>query len=109
MSVVVAPLTRGRIPTIVDKVNTVVTPGITVDVVVTDQGIAVNPNRPDIIERLEAADILLTDIESLKVRAEKIVGKPDPIRFKDRVVALSLYRDNSIIDVIRQIDEDEEE
>lgn len=109
MSVVVAPLTRGRIPTIVDSVNTVVTPGITVDVVVTDQGIAVNPNRPDIIEKLEAADILLTDIESLKVRAEKIVGKPDPIKFKDRVVALSLYRDNSIIDVIRQIDEDDEE
>ena len=42
MSVVVAPLTRGRIPTIVDHVNTVVTPGISVDVVVTDQGIAVN-------------------------------------------------------------------
>ena len=45
LSVVVAPLTRGRIPTIVDKVNTVVTPGSVVDVVVTDQGLAVNPNR----------------------------------------------------------------
>ena len=40
LSVVVAPLTRGRIPTIVKRVNTVVTPGDVVDVVVTDQGIA---------------------------------------------------------------------
>ena len=36
MSLVIAPLVRGRIPTIVDKVNTVVTPGSSIDVVVTE-------------------------------------------------------------------------
>ena len=50
LSVVVAPLTRGRIPSIVKHVNTVVTPGEVVDVVVTDQGIAVNPRREDVRE-----------------------------------------------------------
>ena len=54
---IVAPLIRGRIPTIVDKVNTVITPGETIDVVVTDRGIAVNPLREDLIERFTKAKI----------------------------------------------------
>ena len=106
LSVVVAPLTRGRIPTIVKHVNTVVTPGDAVDVVVTDQGIAVNPRRPDVKEKLEKAGLHVFTIEQLQQRAEKIVGVPEPIRYKDRVVGVVMYRDNTIIDVIRQIDED---
>ena len=107
LSVVVAPLTRGRIPTIVKRVNTVVTPGDVVDVVVTDQGIAVNPRRPDVKEKLEKAGLHVFTIQQLQQRAEKIVGVPDPIRYKDRIVGVVMYRDNTIIDVIRQIDEDE--
>ena len=106
LSVVVAPLTRGRIPTIVKHVNTVVTPGDAVDVVVTDQGIAVNSRRPDVKEKLEKAGLHVFTIEQLQQRAEKIVGVPEPIRYKDRVVGVVMYRDNTIIDVIRQIDED---
>ena len=106
LSVVVAPLTRGRIPTIVKHVNTVVTPGDAVDVVVTDQGIAVNPRRPDVKQKLEKAGLHVFTIEQLQQRAEKIVGVPEPIRYKDRVVGVVMYRDNTIIDVIRQIDED---
>lgn len=107
LSVVVAPLTRGRIPTIVKRVNTVVTPGDVVDVVVTDQGIAVNPRRPDVKEKLEKAGLHVFTIQQLQQRAEKIVGVPDPIRYKDRIVGVVMYRDNTIIDVVRQIDEDE--
>ena len=51
IAIVVAPLVRGRIPTVVRKVNTIVTPGSTVDILVTDQGVAVNPVRTDLIER----------------------------------------------------------
>ena len=46
-------------------------------------------------------------IQQLQQRAEKIVGVPDPIRYKDRIVGVVMYRDNTIIDVVRQIDEDE--
>ena len=106
LSVVVAPLTRGRIPTVVKHVNTVVTPGDVVDVVVTDHGIAVNPKRPDVKEKLIAAGLPVFDIEQLRVRAERIVGVPDPIKYKDRIVGVVMYRDNTVIDVIRQIDED---
>ncbi len=46
LSIIVAPLVRGRIPTLVDNVTTCVTPGSSVDILVTDHGIAVNPARP---------------------------------------------------------------
>ena len=103
LTIVVAPLTRGRIPSVVDKVNTIVTPGKTVDVLVTDQGVAVNPNRPEIAERLIAADIPVFPIEKLKARAERIVGTPAPIQYEDRIVGVVMYRDTSVIDVIRQV------
>ena len=105
LSVVVAPLTRGRIPTVINHVNTVVTPGDVVDVVVTDQGVAVNPRRPEVAEKLRAAGIRVYTIQQLKDKAEALVGKPDPIRYRDRIVGVVMYRDNTIIDVIRQIDE----
>ena len=106
LSVVVAPLTRGRIPSIIDRVNTIVTPGSTVDVVVTDQGVAVNPRRPEVAEKLRRAGIHVCTIAQLKDKAEALVGRPDPIRYQDRVVGVVMYRNNTVIDVIRQIDED---
>lgn len=105
LSVIVAPLTRGRIPTVVRRVNTIVTPGSVVDVLVTDQGVAVNPKRPEIAEKLKAAGIPVYTIEALQQRAERIVGTPEPIRYTDRVVGVVLYRDNSILDAIYQVDD----
>ncbi len=107
LSILVMPLIRGRMPSILDHVNTVVTPGETVDVIVTDQGVAVNPRRPEIAERLRAAHINVTPIEELKLRAEKVAGKPDPLPLGDKVVGIVTYRDGSIIDVIHEIKDGE--
>lgn len=103
LSIVVCPLFRGRIPSILDRVNTIVTPGETVDVVVTDQGIAVNPNRPDIKEALKKARIDVVDIRELQARAESITGKPDAIEYGDKIVGVVTYRDGSVIDVIKNV------
>lgn len=103
MSVILAPLIRGRIPIIVDKVTTVVTPGETVDVVVTDRGIAVNPLRKDLIERFKEANLNMYTINELQEIAENITGKPDKIEFGDKIVGIVQYRDGSVIDVIRQV------
>lgn len=103
MTVVVCPLLRGRIPTICSRVNTICTPGSTVDVVVTDQGLAVNPARPELYEKFVAAGLPVTTIEKLRDRAERIAGTPAPIEYTDRVVGVLLYRDNTVIDVIRQV------
>ena len=106
LTVVTAPLLRGRIPTVCERVNTICTPGSTIDVLVTDQGVAVNPNRPELKEKLIAAGLPVTTIEKLKERAEKVVGKPEPIQYTDRIVGVLMYRNNTVIDVIHQIKED---
>lgn len=103
VSIIVAPLTRGRIPCVVDKINTVVTPGKTVDVVVTDHGVAVNPNRPLLTEKIRNYGIPLCSIEMLRDKARKLVGTPKPIEYTDKIVGIVAYRDNTIIDVIRQV------
>ncbi|MBR3383246.1 MAG: citrate lyase subunit alpha [Clostridia bacterium] len=103
MTIVVCPLLRGRIPTICSHVNTVCTPGKTVDVVVTDQGIAVNPARPELYERFVEAGLPVTTIEKLRERAERIVGTPEPIKYGEKIVGILMYRDNSVIDVIREV------
>lgn len=76
-TIVIAPLLQGRIPAICTDVTTVTTPGESVDIVVTDYGVAVNPRRPDLLEALKAADCVpLKTIEELRDIAYSIVGEP---------------------------------
>ncbi len=105
LSIIVCPLCRGRIPSIVRNVNTIVTPGRTIDVIVTDQGVAVNPDRKDLEKTLKERGIPVRTIEELYERAEKIAGRSIPIRYTDKIVGVVTYRDGSIIDVVRQVDE----
>jgi citrate lyase subunit alpha/citrate CoA-transferase len=102
--IVVAPLVRGRIATVKEKVLNIVTPGSTIDILVTDHGIAVNPIRKDIKEQLKEAGIKTVDIMDLKEMAEKITKKPEEIRYTDKIVGLIEYRDGSIIDEVRQVE-----
>lgn len=103
VSIIVSPLIRGRLATVRSEVTSVTTPGETVDVVVTDYGVAVNPLRQDILKDLQKTDLPLVTIEELRDIAYSIVGKPADIEFEDQVVALVEYRDGTIIDVIRKI------
>jgi citrate lyase subunit alpha/citrate CoA-transferase len=103
LAIVVAPLVRARTASIVPRVDTIVTPGETVDLVVTDRGTAVNPRRSDVLEALRQARIPTVPIEELAAEAEKITGRPDPVEHTDRVVGIVEYRDGSVIDVIRQV------
>ncbi|HII4320023.1 TPA: citrate lyase subunit alpha [Enterobacter cloacae] len=105
LTIVVAPLIRSRIPTVVRQVTTLVTPGESIDVLVTDHGIAVNPARPEIRERLINAGLAVVDIEALYQKALLISGEPKPVAFTDRIVGVVRYRDGSVIDVVHQVKE----
>lgn len=105
LSIIVAPLVRGRIPTLVDNVLTCVTPGSSVDILVTDHGIAVNPARPELAERLKSAGMKVVSIAWLRERAQQLTGEPRPIEFTERVIAVVRYRDGSVIDVVHQVKE----
>ena len=103
LSIIVCPLLRGRIPCVVPHVTTLITPGKSVDVVVTEYGIAVNPARPEVRERLLAAGLQVVDIHDLAAKAESIIGKPDPLPFKEKVVGIVMNRDGSVLDEIHEI------
>ena len=102
MTVIVASLLRGRLPIIVDRVLTATTPGETVDVLVTERGIAVNPRRQDLKVCLQSKGLPVLDIRELKAMAERIAGIPQPIAKGDKIVAIVEYRDGTVIDVVRQ-------
>ena len=104
LAIVVAPLFRKRIPIVVDEVLTVCTPGYSVDVVVTERGIAVNPSNPKLKEELEKAGLPICTIEELRDRAYAITGKPEPPQLSERIVGVVEYRDGTVIDVIKGID-----
>jgi len=103
LTIIITPMIRGRIPCIVDSVNTVITPGDSIDVLVTEIGIAINPKRTDLIERFNNINIPVFTIEQLKEKTENIVGVPDKIEYDEKVVAIVEYRDGSIIDVVRKV------
>lgn len=103
MTVIVTPLVRGRIPCVVDSVNTVITPGESIDLVVTDIGIAVNPKREDLKACLKREGLPVYTIEALKEKAYAIVGTPEPIEYEDEVIAIIEYRDGSVLDVVRKV------
>ena len=101
-TIILQPLLQGRIPAICTDVTTVTTPGDCVDVVITDYGVAVNPNRPDLIECAKKAKLPLMTIEELRDLAYSITGEPEPIKYGERVVGIIEARDGTIIDVVRE-------
>lgn len=98
------PLFRDRIPVIVDEVTTLVGPGELIDVVVTERGIAVNPRRQDLLEKLRGTSLPIRSIEELKEEAERICGgKPQKPKFDDQVVAVIKWVDGTVIDAVRKL------
>ena len=103
MTMIVAPLFRARLPIVVDRVLCCSTPGKTVDVLVTQRGIAVNPLRPELAQRFSEAGLPVMDIDALAREAEKICGKPAPPVLGDREVAKVIYRDGTLLDTIYNV------
>lgn len=102
-TIICAPLLRGRLPMVTDAVQTISTPGETVDVIVTDRGVAINPRRQDLLDNLKGTGLPLMSIEQLRDLANNMVGtKPAPIPVSEEVTAVVEYRDGTVLDVIRR-------
>jgi len=102
LAMIVMPLIRGRLPMIRDKVQNIITPGETIDVIVTERGIAVNPRRDDLKENLRKLPIPILSLEELQSIAYKKVGKPNDIPLSDDIVGVIEGREGGIMDVIRR-------
>ena len=106
MTMIIAPLVRARLPLVVEKCLCTSTPGSTVDVVVTQRGIAVNTKygkNQELKEALKKAKLPVVEIEDLKRMAEEIAGTPKPVQLTDKVVAHVMYRDGTLLDTIKAV------
>lgn len=103
LTIITTRLTAAGFPKVVDRVGTVTTPGETVDVLVTEAGIAVNPRRGQLAERLRAAGLPLRPIADLKRDADAMATRAATHPEEGRVVAVSEYRDGTVTGLIRQV------
>ncbi|MCA8881644.1 MAG: citrate lyase subunit alpha [Rhodobacteraceae bacterium] len=103
LAIVTTKLTAAGFPKLVERLGTLTTPGRSVDVVVTDAGIAVNPARADLADRLAFAGLAPVPIADLHRRAlAQAERRPVHVREGD-VVAVSEYRDGTVTDLIRRV------
>lgn len=98
------PLFRNRIPVIMDEVTTVCGPGELIDIIVTERGIAINPRRTDLIEKMKDSKLPIKTIQELKEEAERICGVPDKPNFTEDIISVVKWVDGTVIDVVRKLD-----
>ena len=103
LCMIIAPMFRARLPIVTDRVTCISTPGKTVDVLVTQGGIAVNPKNAELKERLIAAGLPVVDIVELKEKTERITGKPNKLQRGERVVAEIIGREGNLLDKIYSV------
>ena len=98
------PSFRDRIPVIVDKVTTLCGPGELIDVIVTERGIAINPRRQDLRDKLRGSNLPIRPIHEIKHEVEDICGgKPQRPELGEKVVAAIKWVDGTVIDGVRQV------
>ena len=103
LSMIIAPMFRARLPIVTDRVTCISTPGKDIDVLVTQGGIAVNPAKAELRDRLVAAGLPVVDIHQLKEKTERITGAPQKLPKGDRVVAEVISRYGDLQDQIYNV------
>jgi citrate lyase subunit alpha/citrate CoA-transferase len=99
LAIVTTTLASRAGPKIVERVGCVTTPGSTVDVVVTEAGIAINPRCEELAQRLKAAGLPVCAMADLQ-RLARRDALPQPAASNGRIAALVEYRDGTDIDVV---------
>jgi citrate lyase subunit alpha / citrate CoA-transferase len=104
LTIISTPIFRKTNPIVRERVTTISTPGMVIDAVVTNCGIAINPVRKDLIERVKGT-IPLVSIEELRQAAYSQTGAPRPPEVTERLTGITKWVDGSLLDVIYQVKE----
>ncbi|RLF33179.1 MAG: citrate lyase subunit alpha [Thermoplasmata archaeon] len=102
LCIITCPVFRKTNPIIRESVTTVTTPGDVVDAIVTNEGIAINPKRKDLIEKIRG-NLDIVPIEDLKNMAYESTGGPQKLEFTDEIVGITKWFDGTLLDVIRKV------
>lgn len=106
VSMILIPLAR-KVPTIIDRVTTVSTPGDSIDVVVAGDCVAINPRttskRENLKKLLIDGGLNVQSIEELQEQSNSLASGMTP-NLTEKVVTLVEYRDGTHLDVIYQIE-----
>lgn len=106
LTMITVPVYRKTIPIIRDAATTISTPGDVIDAIVTDQGIAINPKRKDLLERLKGNnDVDIVPIETLKQIADDETGGPPVLDLGDEIIGITKWRNGELLDVIYRVKE----
>lgn len=100
LTIVVSNLMKKKNCLVRDRVTTITTPGETVDVLVTDYGVAVNPRRSDLLEKLSDSGLPLVTMEDLKRKGAEICPQAGPPERDGRIVGVVEYRDGTVLDLV---------
>ena len=75
-----------------------------IDVIITERGIAINPNRTDLIKATKKSGLPIRRIEEIKEEVDSLVGAPlDKPEFTNEMVGVVKWVDGTIIDSIFKV------
>jgi len=104
LCIVTCPVFRKTNPIVRERVTTISTPGDVVDAIVTDKGIAINPKRIDLIEKVKGK-LNIVPIEDLKQIAYDETGGPQDLDFTEEIVGMTKWFDGTVLDNIWKVKE----
>ncbi len=104
LCIITCPVYRKTNPVVREKVTTVTTPGDVVDAIVTNEGIAINPKRKDLIDKTKG-ELNIVPIEELKNIAYDATGGPEKLEFTNEIVGMTKWFDGTILDLIWKVKE----
>ncbi|RLF57724.1 MAG: citrate lyase subunit alpha [Thermoplasmata archaeon] len=102
LTIITVPVFRKSNPIVRELVTTISTPGDIIDAIVTDNGIAINPKRKDLIDKV-SGKVKIVDIEDLKNIAYDQTGGPTEPVIGDEIVGITKYFDGTVLDNIYQV------
>jgi len=102
LCIITCPVYRKTNPIVREKVTTITTPGEVVDAIVTDKGIAINPRRKDLMDKINEK-LNIVPIEELKELAYDATGGPIELEFEEKLVGCTKWFDGSVLDVIKKV------
>ena len=102
LAIITCPVFRKENPIVRENVTTITTPRDVVDAIVTNEGIALNPKRADLIEKVKG-QIDIVPIEDLKNMAYDATGGPQKLEFTDEIVGMTKWFDGTVLDLIWKV------